>query len=122
MKGTFTWRDRTAGEVVCDPSAMGDVVLARKDVPNSYHLAVTVDDAVQGVTLVTRGRDLLEATHIHRLLQVLLGYGAPDYFHHDLLTGDDGERLAKRDQSITIRHYRQAGMPAKAVRALTGFD
>ncbi|MCH8182210.1 MAG: tRNA glutamyl-Q(34) synthetase GluQRS, partial [Proteobacteria bacterium] len=87
----FAFQDRERGEVPCDPSPFGDVVLARKDVPTSYHLAVTVDDALQGVTLVTRGADLFEATHVQRLLQVLLGLPAPHYHHHRLITDDAGK-------------------------------
>jgi len=96
--------------VVADPAVLGDVVLARKDVPTSYHLAVTVDDALQGVTLVTRGIDLFAATHIHRLLQALLGLPTPTYRHHPLLTDASGRRLAKRDRTLTIRAMREAGM------------
>ena len=87
------------------------MVLARKDVPVSYHLAVTVDDALQGVTLVTRGADLLPAdVHIHRLLQALLDLPVPAYRHHPLLTDAAGRRLAKRDGALTVRAMRAAGM------------
>ena len=100
------------------PAAAGDVVLARKEVPTSYHLAVTVDDALQGVTLVTRGVDLFAATHIHRLLQALLGLPTPDYRHHPLLTDAQGRRLAKRDKALTIRGMRQDGMtPGEIIAA-----
>jgi glutamyl-Q tRNA(Asp) synthetase len=98
-----------------DPAALGDVVLARKEVPTSYHLAVTVDDALQGVTLVTRGSDLLAATHIHRLLQALLALSTPHYRHHPLLTDASGRRLAKRDRALTIRAMRAAGMTADEI-------
>lgn len=91
------------------PELLGDVVLARKDVPTSYHLAVTVDDAIQGVTLVTRGDDLMPATHIHRILQALLGLPTPRYRHHPLLTDAAGRRLAKRDRALTIRDMRAQG-------------
>jgi glutamyl-Q tRNA(Asp) synthetase len=84
-------------------------VLARKEMPTSYHLAVTVDDALQGVTLVTRGADLFMATHIHRLLQALLGQPTPRYRHHPLLTDAAGRRLAKRDRALTVRAMREAG-------------
>ena len=104
-----------------DPRRHGDVVLARKDVPTSYHLAVTVDDAIQGVTLVTRGEDLLPATHIHRILQALLGLPAPEYWHHGLLTGADGKRFAKRDRSLTLQALREAGRSLAEVRAMAGF-
>jgi len=96
-------------------------VLARKDVPTSYHLSVTVDDFLQGVTLVTRGRDLFHATHLHRLLQALLGYPAPDYHHHGLLTNDRGERLAKRDKAVSLRSLRESGRTPAEVRAMAGF-
>jgi glutamyl-Q tRNA(Asp) synthetase len=100
-----------------DPAALGDVVLARKEVPTSYHLAVTVDDALQGVTLVTRGVDLLAATHIHRLLQALLDLATPGYRHHPLLLDASGRRLAKRDRAVTIRAMREDGMTPEEVIA-----
>jgi glutamyl-Q tRNA(Asp) synthetase len=100
-----------------EPQALGDVVLARKEMPTSYHLAVTVDDALQGVTLVTRGLDLFAATHIHRLLQALLDLPTPQYRHHPLLTDAQGRRLAKRDKTATIRTMREAGMTAEQVIA-----
>ena len=109
MAGPLSFDDQDEGRMEAQPSRFGDVVLARKDIPTSYHLAVTVDDHVQGVTLVTRGRDLLAATHVHRLLQALLGYDVPAYRHHRLLAGPDGKRLAKRDKSQTIRALRQSG-------------
>ncbi|MGY8959401.1 MAG: tRNA glutamyl-Q(34) synthetase GluQRS, partial [Alphaproteobacteria bacterium] len=98
----LAFHDRGAGRIVVQPGQCGDVVLARKDIHTSYHLAVTVDDALQGVTLVTRGEDLLHATHIHRILQSLLGYPTPEYHHHPLLRGPDGQRLAKRDASLSL--------------------
>jgi glutamyl-Q tRNA(Asp) synthetase len=104
----------------CDPAPFGDVVLARKDVPASYHLCVTHDDAAQGVTLVTRGQDLLPATHLHRLLQHLLGWPAPRYAHHALLTDAAGRRLAKRDRAATLRELRAAGVTPAAARTLAG--
>jgi glutamyl-Q tRNA(Asp) synthetase len=105
-----------------DPMSLGDVVLARKEVPTSYHLAVTVDDAIQGVTLVTRGEDLMTATHIHRLLQALLGLPTPRYRHHRLLTDEQGHRLAKRDRSLTIRSMRERGMSPAEVLGLASED
>jgi glutamyl-Q tRNA(Asp) synthetase len=102
-------------QIVADPESLGDVVLARKDVPTSYHLAVTVDDALQGVTLVTRGIDLFAATHIHRLLQALLALPTPAYRHHLLLTDAGGKRLAKRDRALTIRAMRDGGMSAAEI-------
>jgi glutamyl-Q tRNA(Asp) synthetase len=102
----LTWEDIRAGTVPADPLSLGDVVLARKDVPTSYHLAVTVDDHLQGVTLITRGEDLFHATHMHRLLQALLGLRTPRYYHHNLIADSSGQRLAKRNRAITLRHLR----------------
>ena len=101
-----------------EPEVHGDVVLARKEFPASYHLAVTVDDAIQGVTLVTRGEDLASATHIHRVLQALLGLPTPCYRHHPLLTDSAGRRLAKRAGAPTIRSMRQLGMTAAEIIAM----
>jgi len=104
------------GSTPCHPTLFGDVVLARKDAPASYHLCVTHDDAVQGVTLVTRGADLKAATHLHRLLQALMGWPAPRYAHHRLLTDDTGRRLAKRDRAATLHDLRESGVtPAQVV-------
>ncbi len=119
--GPLGFHDQRLGPRGCDPLAQGDVVLARKDVPASYHLCVTHDDAVQGVTLVTRGEDLLEATDIHRLLQALMGWPEPAYAHHALVLGADGRRLAKRDLAPTLRALREAGHTPAQVRAMAGF-
>jgi glutamyl-Q tRNA(Asp) synthetase len=119
--GPLRWRDELRGGIAADPARHGDVVLARKDTPTSYHLAVTWDDHLQGVTLVTRGEDLLAATDIHRLLQALLGLAVPDYRHHALITDETGRRLAKRDRALTIRALRDAGRSPAAVRAMAGF-
>ncbi len=116
---TFTERDE--GVIRCDPAPFGDVVLARKDAPASYHLCVTHDDAVQGVTLVTRAIDLKPSTHLHRLLQALMGWPVPHYRHHALLTDAHGRRLAKRDGAKTLRALRERGVTAKAVREMAGF-
>jgi glutamyl-Q tRNA(Asp) synthetase len=105
------------GRVTCHPESFGDVVLARKDVPASYHLCVTHDDAAQGVNLVTRGVDLCPATHVHRLLQALMGWPAPAYAHHRLLTDASGRRLAKRDQAASLRALRARGVSPEAARA-----
>lgn len=121
LTGPLAFRDLRLGVRRCDPLAQGDVVLARKDTPASYHLCVTHDDAWQGVTLVTRGEDLLEATDIHRLLQALMGWPAPDYAHHGLILGADGRRLAKRDRAPTLRALREAGHAPAEVRAMAGF-
>ena len=98
------------------------MVLARKDTPASYHLAVAVDDYLQGITLVTRGQDLFEATHVHRLLQVLLGYEAPTYKHHKLLTDAQGKRFAKRDKAQTLQSLRAAGHTPAEVHAMAGWE
>lgn len=121
VTGPLRWHDRARGWQDATPEILGDVVLARKDTPTSYHLAVTVDDHLQGVTLVTRGEDLFFATHVHRLLQALLRAESPDYHHHPLLTNERGERLAKRDQAKSLRSLRDAGLEPSAVRALAGF-
>jgi glutamyl-Q tRNA(Asp) synthetase len=113
--GPLTWHDETAGRVEADPLAAGDVILARKDAPASYHLAVTIDDAAQGVTDVVRGVDLFRATDVHRLLQALLGLPTPRYHHHSLLVGPDGVRLAKRHGSPTLEAMRQAGRDGHAL-------
>jgi len=110
------------GEIAVRPELGGDVVLARKDVGVAYHLAVTHDDALQGVTHVIRGQDLFEATHVQRLLQALLGLPVPRYRHHRLLTGPDGRRYAKRDRAETLRELRARGVTAQALRRELGFD
>lgn len=113
------WHDSFAGWLKADPLAAGDVVLARKETPTSYHLAVTVDDAVQGVTDVVRGVDLFAATHIHRLLQALLGLPTPRYHHHPLLMGADGKRLAKRNGARPLAELRAEGAdPAQILASL----
>lgn len=119
--GPLTFHDKTAGTVPVDATVFGDVVLARKDIPTSYHLAVVVDDAAQDVTLVTRGEDLLPATHVHRVLQSLLGLPEPAYAHHTLLTDNEGRRFAKRDHSLTLQAMRDAGKSAAEVRKEAGF-
>ncbi len=101
----------------CRPEAFGDVVLARRDAPASYHLCVTHDDWLQEVDLVVRGVDLRPVTDLHRLLQTLMGWTAPAYLHHPLLRDASGRRLAKRDAAGTLRALRERGMPASEVRA-----
>ena len=118
--GPTTWRDVVAGEHAADTAIFGDVVIARKETPTSYHLAVTVDDALQGVTLVTRGLDLMPATHIHRLLQALLDLPVPQYHHHRLITDDAGQRLATRDEATALRTLRDEGVTAEDVRRMIG--
>ena len=121
LAGELFWHDDTRGQIRADPARFGDVVLARKDVYTSYHLSVTVDDALQGVTLVTRGEDLFAATDIHRLLQALLGLPTPRYRHHPLLRDATGRRYAKRDKALTLRALREAGKSPDDVRAMVGF-
>ena len=113
--------DGETGVIRARPETAGDVVLARKDSGTAYHLAVTHDDALQGVTHVVRGQDLFEATHIQRLIQTLMGWPAPVYRHHRLLTGPDGRRYAKRDQSVTLAELRAGGLTPEALRAELGF-
>jgi glutamyl-Q tRNA(Asp) synthetase len=107
--GPLTWNDGIAGTQQARPEQLGDVVLMRKDAPASYHLAVTVDDADDGVTLVTRGRDLFSATHVHRLIQALLDLPVPRWHHHALLIEPDGRKLAKRRGSPGLDQLRQNG-------------
>jgi glutamyl-Q tRNA(Asp) synthetase len=117
-RSTLVWREGSE-EMTADPRAFGDVVLARKDAPVSYHLAVTVDDAAQGVTDVVRGRDLFGATSVHRLLQALLRLPSPVYHHHPLLLDGEGMRLAKRHGAPTLADLRAAGEdPKNLVEAL----
>lgn len=107
--------------IACHPEKFGDLVLARKDTPASYHLCVTHDDAVQGVSTVTRALDLKPATDLHRLLQALLGWPEPAYAHHALLTDPAGRRLAKRDHAATMRQLRGDGVSPAQARAMAGF-
>lgn len=118
--GPVAWTDVEAGERAADATSHGDVVIARKDVPASYHLAVTVDDALQGVTLVTRGLDLMPATHVHRLLQALLDLPEPRYHHHRLITDDAGRRLATRNEATALRTLRARGAAPGDIRKMVG--
>lgn len=114
--GAISWFDEERGSQIAQPYAFGDVILARKDTPASYHLCVTVDDALQEIELVTRGEDLFHATDIHRLLQELLELPVPHYSHHRLILNDQGEKYSKRDQSITLRSLRESGETAQSIR------
>ena len=107
--GPLVWDDALAGPQVVDFSGLGDVVLVRKDLPASYHLAVTLDDTADGVTLVTRGADLFAASHVHRTLQALLGLPVPRWHHHALLLDETGEKLAKRRGSPALAERRERG-------------
>jgi len=116
--GALTWRDQTHGERKATPEIFGDVVLGRKDTPASYHLACTLDDAHQGITLITRGEDLFAASHVHRLLQALFALPVPIYAHHPLLTDREGKKLSKRENAISIRALRESGQSPASVMAL----
>ena len=105
-----------------DPAAWGDVILARRDVPGSYHLCVVIDDAEQEISHVIRGTDLKAATAVHRLLQHLLGLPAPIYHHHRLILDEDGRKLSKSAGARSLADLRQSGADARAVRAQLGFD
>jgi glutamyl-Q tRNA(Asp) synthetase len=126
--GHLTWHETGAGSagesgtVAADPAAWGDVVLARKDAPASYHLAVVVDDAAQAVTDVVRGRDLFHATSVHRLLQALLGLPSPRYCHHRLVLDADGNKLSKSTSATGLRELRAAGATPAEIRRLVGLD
>jgi glutamyl-Q tRNA(Asp) synthetase len=121
LAGPLSWHDTAAGHQAANPERFGDVVLARRDIATSYHLAVTLDDALQGVSLVTRGADLFDASHVHRLLQALLDLPPPDWHHHALIRDETGTRLAKRHDALSIRALREAGKTPAEVRALAGF-
>lgn len=120
--GPLLWEDLDHGQHQATPEIFGDVVLARKDTPASYHLAVVVDDALQGIDLVTRGLDLLPATHLHRLLIALLDLPVPRWRHHRLITDAQGRRLAKRDNAHSLRHLRAEGWTAERVRGELGME
>lgn len=113
--------DGERGLIPARPETAGDVVVARKDAGTAYHVAVTHDDALQGVTHVIRGQDLFEATHIQVLIQALMGWPTPAYRHHRLLTGEDGRRFAKRDGSVTLAQLRAEGVDPATLRTQLGF-
>ena len=119
LTGDLTFQDSQLGEVSVDHGLLGDLVLARKDIGTSYHIAVVVDDAFQHITDVSRGKDLLESTHLHRILQVLLELPEPRYHHHDLVCDDSGERLAKRNAALSIISLREQGITPEEVTKLT---
>jgi glutamyl-Q tRNA(Asp) synthetase len=116
--GDLTFHDLRFGQIAVDPDVLGDVILARKDIGTSYHLAVVTDDAFQQITHVTRGEDLIASTHIHRVLQALLGFPEPRYWHHELILDGTGKRLAKRHDSLSIRTLRESGKSPTEVLAL----
>ena len=121
VTGPLTFHDLRFGTVTTNHNLLGDVVLARKDIGTAYHLAVIVDDAFQEITHVTRGEDLLSATHVHRMLQVLLDLPEPVYLHHPLVLDEQGKRLAKRSDALSIAALREAGKSPEEVmkRALS---
>ena len=119
--GPLSYQEQGQGCVVCDPARFGDIVLARKDAPASYHLCATHDDARQGVTLVTRGVDLQPLTDIQRVLQALMGWPEPAYLHHRLLLDASGRRFAKRDRALTLLALRESGRsPAEVWSMIDG--
>ena len=120
LAGPLTFRDHRCGEIPVEARLLGDVVLARKDIGSAYHLAVVVDDAFQGITHVTRGEDLMSSTHVHRLLQAVLGLPEPQYFHHRLVLDESGKRLAKRNDALSIATLRERGLSPLAVLAMLG--
>jgi glutamyl-Q tRNA(Asp) synthetase len=126
--GKLTWTETGAGPngetgaIAADPAMWGDVILARKETPTSYHLAVAVDDAAQNITEVVRGRDLFHATAVHRLLQTLLGLPEPRYHHHRLILDADGHKLSKSSQSTGLRELRARGVTPAEIRRLAGLD
>ncbi|MCB1453915.1 MAG: tRNA glutamyl-Q(34) synthetase GluQRS, partial [Rhizobiaceae bacterium] len=109
-----------SGALPADPAGWGDVVIARKDVPTSYHLSVVIDDGLQGVTHVVRGRDLFHATSVHRLLQEMLGLSPPVYHHHRLVLDADGRKLAKSKGDEGLSALRAAGVTPADVRRMVG--
>jgi glutamyl-Q tRNA(Asp) synthetase len=118
---SLSWRE-AGTEVAADPAAWGDVILARKDTPASYHLAVVIDDAAQGVTEIVRGQDLFHATSVHRLLQALLGLPEPRYRHHALILDEEGQKLSKSTQATGLRELRAQGVTPRDIRRLVGLD
>lgn len=115
--GPLRWHDAQAGDVPVDPAALGDLILKGKDRPASYHLAVVVDDAAQGVSDVVRGRDVFASTHAHRVLQALLGLPTPHYHHHALVIDADGKRLAKRSAGLSLAELRASGLSGARLAA-----
>ncbi|KZL00837.1 Glutamate--tRNA ligase [Pseudovibrio sp. Ad5] len=121
LAGTsLTWNEAHHGKIQANPAAWGDVVLARKDTPTSYHLSVVVDDALQGITHILRGKDLYHATSVHRLLQTLLDVPEPHYEHHDLILDKTGRKLAKSAKDTSLRELRASGVTSEQIRERLG--
>jgi glutamyl-Q tRNA(Asp) synthetase len=126
--GRLNWIETGAGPagetgtIAADPAVWGDVILARKETPTSYHLAVVIDDAAQGISDVVRGHDLFHATAVHRLLQALLGMPQPHYHHHRLILDADGNKLSKSTQATGLRELRADGASPLQIRRLVGLD
>lgn len=118
LVGALSWHDAQRGPIAADPCVGGDIIIARRDIGTSYHLAVTVDDAAHDVSHIVRGQDLVAATPVQRLLQALLGFRAPVYWHHALIAGTDGTRLAKRKQSPSLAALRRDGMSGDRLVAM----
>ena len=114
---TLSWFDHLTGRQIANPAQFGDVVIARADIAVSYHLSVVIDDALDGVTLVTRGNDLAASTHLHRLLQALFALSVPDYCHHALVLDQAGKRLAKRDSVHSLEMIRQIHVDPSSIFA-----
>lgn len=119
--GKIFWNDQTTGRHEVNYDALGDVVLVRKDIGTSYHMAVTIDDDFQDVTCITRGLDLVESTHVHRILQSLLGLQVPEWSHHKLIKGSDGNKYSKSNQSLTLKELRESGVSVAEIRKELGF-
>ena len=122
LDGTPAWQELHKGEIVCDAAAWGDVVLARKDTPTSYHLSCVLDDAVQNVTHIVRGMDLYNATSVHVVLQKLFGLMTPVYHHHDLITDSLGKKLSKSEKPRGLRSLREAGITRQGIEELLFAD
>ncbi|HAO2892077.1 TPA: tRNA glutamyl-Q(34) synthetase GluQRS, partial [Escherichia coli] len=116
------WHETADGgsDIAARPQDWGDVIIARKDMPTSYHLSVVIDDALQGVSHVVRGRDLFQATGIHRLLQTILGLQPPIYNHHRLILDHDGQKLSKSRRDTSLRSLRVAGVKPQQIRESVG--
>jgi len=117
----LVWHEQCHGLIPAQPDLLGDCILARKDTPTSYHLSVVVDDALQGVTHIVRGEDLYYATHLHVVLQQLLGLPTPQYQHHALLMDETGVRYAKRNKAVTLQSIRENGIDSASLKASLGF-